>query len=480
MFQQLKQLASDSLIYGLSGVVTKMIGILLVPIYTRIFLPDDYGIITLITTTFFLIGVLITFALDNSAARWFYDSSNVTEQKKTFAVYIWFQFATATVIAIIVIIVSYFFASHLIHKDNAPIYLILPAISLITNILPIVLINWYRVHRRPIATVVFTIASTLTTIGLTVLYVIKWHWGIIGVFAAITTSTILFSLLAMHQLWHWLSFKYFNKVRLKEMLRFAAPMVPAAIAYWLLNNTDAYFIAYFKDKSAVGLFSIGAMMASAIGLFTGAFQQAWGPFAFSIIHNDNAKDVYAKVFLIFGSFIAVVAATLMLFAPEVLMLFASPLYYDGAWVTGILGYNLVLISFSYIAIIGVSIKKTTLPYATAMLYASIATVLLDVLLIPKFGIEGSAIATVLAQIIVPVYIFYKGQKVYFIPYEFKKVAILLISFLVVAVCVRKVQFSSLYIQVGIKLAFLAIITIVHFKSLKKLFTKIKTLKKVEV
>jgi O-antigen/teichoic acid export membrane protein len=66
MLKYLKRLAGDFLIYGLSGVISKMIGIFLVPVYTRLFLPDDYGIINLINTTFFLIGILVVCGLDNS------------------------------------------------------------------------------------------------------------------------------------------------------------------------------------------------------------------------------------------------------------------------------------------------------------------------------------------------------------------------------------------------------------------------------
>ena len=458
MLKHLKQLANDSLIYGLSGVVTKMIGILLVPIYTRIFLPEDYGIINLVNTTFFLIGILVTCALDNAAARWFYDSKNIEDHKKTFASYIWFQVVVALTCSIIIICTSTLIGKQFTNKPEGKIFIILPAISLLTNILPIVLINWYRLHRRPITTVLFTICSTLTTIGFTLLFVVKFKWGIIGVYGAITCSTILFSLIAMYEMWMWLHPKFFNFTRLKEMLKFSLPMIPAALAYWLLNSTDSYFIAFFKDKAAVGLFGVGALMASAVGLFTGAFQQAWGPFAFSIIDNADAKDVYAKVFLLFGQLLAFIASLLMMFAPEVLMLFTSPAYYESAWVTGILGYNLVLISFSYIAIIGVSVKKTTLPYATAMVLATMATIVLDIILIPMYGIEGSAIATVAAQLIVPIYIFYKGQKMYFIPYDFKKVSFYTILFLIVAVLVRKITFTNIYSQIVVK-AFVSLIFI---------------------
>ncbi len=478
MLKYLKQLTGDSLIYGISGIVSKMIGIFLVPIYTRLFLPKDYGIINLVNTTFILLSILIVCALDSSAARWFFDSTEKSDHKKTFGAYIWFQLFLAVTIAAIIIVFSPSISQFFFKENGKPLYFILPAITVITNILPSVLINWFRLHRRPVATVVFTIAQTITAVSLTVLFVVFLHWQITGVFAALAISSATFSIVAIIILRGWLNLKYFSKKRLKAMLRFALPMIPAALSYWLLNNTDSYFIAYFtKSTTEVGLFGIGAMLASVIGMFTGAFQQAWGPFAFSLINNPDAKKVYANVFLVFGYGMALLAALLMLFAPEALMIFTTPEYYGSAWVAGILGYNLVLISFSYIAIIGISIKKTTAPYGIAMLYAAIVTIALDIILIPKFGKEGSALATVIAQIIVPTYLFYIGQKVYPIPYKFSEVIIVTVSSLLIALMVRFIPFDSLATQITVKvitaLFLIAIALLLNRKTLLGLILGIK-------
>lgn len=448
MFKHLKQLAGDSLIYGVSGVIGKMIGIFLVPIYTRLFLPEDYGIINLINISFFLLSILIVSALDNSFARWFYDTKEESEQKKSFAVYVWYQFIVALFLSMVIILVSPYIARASFNEAGKPIYIILPALSLITNILPVALINWYRVQRKAVATVFFTIVQTITTIGFTILFVIIFRWGITGVFAALTISSAIFTIVAIFQLKGWLHISFFSIIRLREMLKFALPMIPAALSYWLLNNTDSYFILYFtKSTSEVGLFGIGAMMASMLSLFTGAFQQAWGPFAFSIIDSSDAKKVYANVFLLYGYIMGLLAALLLLFAPEGLMIFTTTQYYDSAWVAGILGYNLMLIGLSYIAIIGISIRKTTTPYGVAMLYATIITIVLNFILIPRFGKEGSAMATVIAQVIVPVYLFYIGQKVYSIPYKFLEVAILIVAFLGITIMIRFIQFDNLFIQI---------------------------------
>lgn len=479
MLKHLKQLTHDSLIYGISGIISKMIGIFMVPIYTRLFLPEDYGIINLVNTTFFLLGVLVVCGLDSSVARWFYDSTEEADHKKSFSGYIWFQFLIAIVLTCVVVIASPWLSRAFFKEAGRPIYFILPAISLVTNILPGVLINWYRVHHRPVATVVFTIAQTVTTVALTILFVIVLRWGVTGVFAALTISSAIFSVVVIFQLHEWLSFSYFNKRRLTEMLKFAVPLIPAALSYWLLNNTDSYFIAYFtKSTAEVGLFGIGAMLASVLSLFTGAFQRAWGPFSFSIISSPEAKNVYAQVFLLYGYIIGLFAALLMLFAPEMLMVFATPQYYGSAWVAGILGYNLMLIGFSYIAVIGISIKKSTAPYGMAMLYATILTVLLNVILIPKYGKEGSALATTLAQVLVPAYLFYRGQRVYHIPYKFTEVVIVIITLLGIVIWARFIKPENFYTQILIKsIIALLLVMIVFFlnrNSIKLLVSRLKS------
>jgi O-antigen/teichoic acid export membrane protein len=362
-------------------------------------------------------------------------------------------------------------------EDGKPIYFILPAITLITNILPSVINNWYRVHRRPHATVLFSVSQTVVTIGLSVLFVIVLRWHITGVFAALAISSAIFSLVALQQMHGWFSIKYFSKQRLILMLKYAAPFIPAAIAYWLLNSTDSYFIAFFKDKAEVGLFGIGASVASGIALFTGAFQQAWGPFAFSIMNDENAKQVYANVFLLYGYVMGFLAALVMLFAPEILMILTAPAYHDAAWVAGILGYNLVLIGFTYIASIGISIAKVTAPYGIAMLAATILTVILDIALIPKFGKEGSAIATVAAQLIVPAYLFYKGHQVYPIKYKYAEVLAAIICMAFVVVVMRFISFESLALKIAVKVAasfmMLLFIIILNKAKLKMLFARLK-------
>src|SRR5690349_9891894 len=85
-----KRLFSESIIYGLSGIIASFISIFLIPLYTRVFDPADYGVISLLLTTFALLNLFIVFSMDNSAVVWFWDKPDNQERKRTFTSWVVF------------------------------------------------------------------------------------------------------------------------------------------------------------------------------------------------------------------------------------------------------------------------------------------------------------------------------------------------------------------------------------------------------
>jgi O-antigen/teichoic acid export membrane protein len=104
MLKYLKRLASDSIIYGLSGVIISLINLFLVPVYTRIFQPSDYGTLNLINVTFFLLNIFVTLGLDNSVALWYWDKNQLEEQKTTFSSWAWFMYAFSIIVSLPILI----------------------------------------------------------------------------------------------------------------------------------------------------------------------------------------------------------------------------------------------------------------------------------------------------------------------------------------------------------------------------------------
>lgn len=478
MKKLIKQLAGESLIYGLSSVITRFISVFLVPFYTSVFTPTDYGVLNIINSFFFFFGILVVFALDNSAARWYYDTENVDDQKKTISSWFYFQLFMSLLIFIIIFIMSKLLAKFILHSEKEEFF-IFPALTLLFSILPGIVTNWLRMQRKPIQTVFFSIGLSIITIVLTIYYVLIQKMGILGILYANLIANIAASIYVIVILRKWLLPKFFNFLRLKEMLKYALPLIPTTVAFWVLNNSSAFVIQYFYNQSEVGLYQLGMTIASGVAIFVTAFQMAWGPFAFSIIKNENAKNTYAMMLNVYSIFFTSIALIIALFSLEILKIFTNKAYYGAAIVAGILSFNGIIYGYSYILGIGNNIKKNNKPLAISVFFGAIITFILYLILVPLIGKEGAAISTTLGYIVVPIFLYKKAQKVYKI--EFNVNLTIFIS--IIGICIYTISLffnsNNILMIILLKLLLILIYFVIVFLLIKKfdenLYKKIKSI-----
>jgi len=448
---QLRKLAGESVVYGLSSVISRFLAIFLVPIYTRVFTPEDFGVTSLIASTMSLVAMFIVLGLDQSAHRWYWDTENIEDQKKTLASWTWCQILIALMFAFVIWALSEFLGDTLIRREDAKMYFRLSAMTLPLGVLGVVITNWLRMQRRPWATVSFSLGTNLFNVLLTITLVVVFDWGLKGIYTAQLVSAALATVIAVILMRDWIHPKAFEWLRLKEMMTFAFPMVPASLAYWIVNLSWNYFIQGFSSTAEVGLYQVGNYVASIVALITGAFQQAWGPFAMSIHKDPGAKKVYADVLLAFLWITCLLSVGLSLFSHEILMVFTTESYVGASRVVGILAFNYVGIGLSYIAVIGSAIAKTTKPYGHSILLAAILSIALNLILVPRLGKEGAALATLIAQSIVPVYVFYYSQKLYPIPYQFGVALKIIVFSIILTVLGGSISISNPFLGIGVKM-----------------------------
>jgi len=429
MSKHLRQLASESLIYGLSGVFSRFINFFLVPIYTRVFTPEDYGVMSLVTAAMTLVSIFVVLALDDSAHRWYWDSEDTGDRKSTLASWAWCQIAISFLFALVVFMASDILGQSIVARSDAGFYFRLMAFTLPLSVLGGVVTNWLRMQRRALATVTFKLGVNLLTILLTIGFVIGLRWGLAGVCFAQLVTAAVGTALAAWLMGDWVNPRHFHWDRLREMLRYALPLIPSAIAFWVVNFSSRYFVQYYTTTNEVGLYQVASSVAAIVALGTAAFRQALGPFAFSISKQAVARSTYANAFLAYTWLTCWVSTGLSLLAPEVIRLVATEQYLGASTAVSYLAFSYVMIGLGYIAGLGPTLVKMTRPVGFAMTFAAVLNIGFNFLLVPRLGKEGAAIATLLSQAVVPAYLFYRSQQLYFIPYRFgPAVGILVLSF----------------------------------------------------
>lgn len=417
MFKYIKQLASESIIYGISGTIASSIGIFLIPIYTRIFSPSDYGIIALITTLMGLIGMFVVLGMDNSSARWFYDSDKVQYQKYTISSWFWCQLGVSCIIAIGLFLFASQVSILLLKSKEHALLIRIAALTIPFGTFSKVLGNWLRYQRHAWTTSIFSTTNSLGTIGIIVIFVVVYRWGLIGIYSARFIAAFIAALVAVAILKTWINPVFVSWTRLKGMLVYGLPLVPAAVASWITISSDRFILQMFHDTVEVGLYSIAATLASGVALVTGAFQMAWGPFAFSIYREKESLNVYAKVLSLYALILCFLGTAVSLFAPLLLRILTTPEYYEANSCVPYLVFSYIAIGATYIIGIGSGIVKRSTPVAIGIFIGAAINIVLNFILIPSYGKEGAAMATLVSYLGVLIYRYPVSQRDYQIPYQ---------------------------------------------------------------
>nr|MCW1968824.1 oligosaccharide flippase family protein [Anaerolineae bacterium] len=359
MVSQLRKLAGHSLIYSLVNALTKFINFLLLPLYTRLLSESEYGTQDLVLTTISLIGIVSVLGMDAAGHRWYWDSEDPILRKRTISSWVWCQLSVTFIFATVILLLADVFAAHIIENQSAALYFRLAAIGqFLLSALPDILRNWLRLQQRPQTMMFFTLGTSLLAILTTVLFVAGFRWGLFGVFAAPLLSQGVATIIAIWLMGDWLNPKYASWAHLRGMLRYSLPLVPASLAFWVVSLSDRYFVQAYGSTDDVGLYSVGARLATVVVLLTTGFQQAWGPFSMSIRQRPDANKTYAQVLLLYVWLGCALCLALTLFAPNfVLLATAGGRWIDAAPVIGPLAFSFVMIGLQAIAGLGLEITK---------------------------------------------------------------------------------------------------------------------------
>jgi O-antigen/teichoic acid export membrane protein len=278
----------------------------------------------------------------------------------------------------------------------------------------------FRAEERSTAFVLASLANVVLTIGATVLLVVVWEQGAVGVIAGNFTGTLLvyLALLGVHRAQLGLQF---SRPLLREMNRFGIPLVPAALALIVVNFSDRFFLVHLADLEEVGLYEIGVRVASAMVLLLTAFRTAWPAFAYSIEDDAEAKRTYAYVLTYLVTIASWLALGLGLLAPWLVELLTTPEFQEGERVVAPLAFAGMAYAAYIVMAIGVGRAKRTQFNWVITGVAALVNVLLNLVLIPPYGMMGAAAATIVSYVVMFAGMTWYAQRVFPTPYQWRRV-----------------------------------------------------------
>ncbi len=465
----LKAFFKGSAILIISNIFLKAINFFLLPLYTNNLTPQMLGVSDTITSFTGLIFPLLVMGLDSAYSAFYFEKDDGKRSLKVFNTISFLLLFTG-----VVPLIASFFSKKLSHiffgnTDNY-LVLILALVSVTFNLYFLPFALEIRMQNRMTVYGIITVISSLAMILLNIFFVsiIK-----IGVYALVLSTTIVngFQLILLACCsGKRFSIKYIDRGLAKKMLLFSLPLVPSAVAMWILNLSDRYVILHFLGEESVGLYGIGGRFVTLINMIISAVSMAYTTFAYSNVDNPDAKKQFASVFNLM--YVALIAGAFIvsLFSKEIIQLMTADAYIQAYQLMRDMMFAQVIYGISTITSYGIYFKKKSGYALLSTVCAAVFNLVLNVIFIPEYGIIAAAATTLLGYLIMFFVNYVFSQKFYPCDYGLKWIVInMILLYIVVGVFTE----SNIIIK-SVLTVLCAVLTLMMFKNrLKEIMALMK-------
>jgi len=438
MFEKLKQLTVDTAVYGVSTMVGRFLSFILVPFFTNIFLPSDYGIIQIIYAYVAILNIVYIYGMDSAYLK-FAAFKEIGDDKDNFSTPYISVFVTSLVLSFFIIISKNSLANLLgiPAEYHYLVYIAAGIIFLDSNaVIPYLKL---RLDRQAKKFSLFKILQICVNIILNLYFILILGWGI----EAIVISNLLASFAALILLLPTIArnFRFsFNTILFKRLFKFGLPFLPAGLSVMVVQVIDVPILEKLTTLKTVGVYKANYKLGIFMMLFVNMFQYAWQPFFLHNANEPNAKEMFAKVltyFTIIGSIILVVLSLFITDFAKIQIAGYSligSLYWGGLYIVPIILLAFLINGMHIIFSAGIYIEEKSLyvPLVTGL--GAATSIAVNFVLIPPLGITGAAIATFASYLVMAIGYFVVTQKFYNVKYEYARIVKVFAGILLAAIC----------------------------------------------
>ena len=420
MFEQLKRLARHSAIYGLGGLVSRILAVLLLPLYTHYLTTADYGKIETLTAASAVLVIVLRGGISSAFFRFYFDTQDAAGRIRVVRTSFWFTMTAASAGLVAGLVLAGPIADALRLGSGGASLTRAAAIGLWAQMNYEQLTSLFRVEERSVQFVLASLTNILITVGATVILVVGLHEGPLGVIVGNFTGTLIVWAILLGTRRYQLGLE-FDRGLFRQMNRFGMPLVPSALALWLVNFVDRFFVAVFKGQSEVGVYSVAVRISSAIVFLLVAFRTAWPAFAYSIEDDREARRTYAYV-LIYLLYVACwMSLALGALSPWLTRLLTTPRFQRASEAVALLAFaGAAYAGYTVLAIGSGRARRTQLNWVVSGAAAAV-NVGLNFALIPPYGMEGAAVSTLVSYVVLFVGMWLYSQSVYPVPYQWRRI-----------------------------------------------------------
>jgi len=495
----LKKLAGQTAVYGMGTIVPRLLNyFLLTPFYTRIFLQGEYGVITELYAYVAFLLVLLTYGMETTYFRF---AEKEPDPKKVFSTSLFSLFVTSVAFIVVILFLAQPIATSMEYPNHKE-YIILFSLIVAIDAFSAIPFVYLRQQNKPLRFSILKVVNVLVNIGLNFFFL--WlcprilqddpdSWVRLVYDPDIGVGYAFIANLAASAVTLLLLLPEISRIRakvdfelLRRMLTYSLPLLVVGLAGMVNEVSDKIIFKFLlivpdgvEDHKAyvmaqLGIYGASYKLAVLMTLFIQMFRFAAEPFFFSQAREANAKKVYAdvmKYFIIFGLFIFLG----VMFFLDVVKYFIGPDFWEGLFIVPLVLLANLFMGITFNLSMWYKLNDLTRYGAYIALIGAFVTIMLNIVLVPKFSYLGAAwghFGTYLVMVLVS---YFWGQKYYPIDYPLGRIGFYFLLAILLFLISYYLPIDDQWIMGAINVILLVIFVAVSFflerRSLKTVVTK---------
>lgn len=385
-----KKLASNTFTFAIGTFSSKLLVFLMLPLYTRVLTSAEYGEVDLIVQTCNILIPIVSAGIMNAVIR--FGLENAINKKSVFS---------AGLVTILLGFVGLCFLEPILQRvEFISQYTIYIYLFVLMSNLHSLCSNFIRSQEYVKLYAFDGVFRTILTIILNIVFLVVFRYGIAGYLLSTILSDFISAIMLflIAKLYRFVSISDIDRSIFSSMMRYSLPLIPTTVSAWIIGMSDRYILSYILGSGANGLYAIAYKVPTIITIVTGIFMDAWQISAVNEHQKGDGGGFFSKVLNVYSSLVFCGASVIIALTKMITKLLTSAEFYSSWVYIPVLVIATVFACLaSFLGSVYMTHKKSEHIFITTLISA-VVNIILNFILIPAYGIQGAAIATLLSYI----------------------------------------------------------------------------------
>jgi len=456
LLKESKLLAKHSAIYGFGSLLNQAAAFLLLPVYTRFLTPYDYGVKELVGLSTDIVSILLATAISAALFRFYFEYEDQKERNEVVSSAIITVGSIGLVAVTLLSLATKTMANLILDDADLYFFFMISFSSMWFNALNNIGYSYLRANQQSMKFIAFSFGKLLMAIALNIYLVCFVKLGVLGVLISNLITAIVQSFLLVVPLIFKIGLR-FSKDKIIEMLKFGLPMIPAQLGGFLVHISDRFFIKGLVSIGDAGLYSLGYRFGALPSTFISTpFNQIWFPRRMELYKQEGSEELFGKIFTYFVFLMIFAGLGVSILTLDILKVVADQKFWSAYKIVPLIVIGTTIFTFHYHFNMGIYIHKKTKYLAYINFSNGILILILNYVLIKKYGIYGAAYATIIAFIYKVSLTYMVSSKYYKIHFEIRRILKIFTAAILIYSCAGLINVDSLAVDLLIKSALIII------------------------